>query len=51
MSQQLVYNFLNENKGKCYSVKELAEILGINTTTTYSNLKKLKSWEEVHVVD
>jgi len=47
MGQYEIYNFLLKNKGKWFTTKELAEKLGLNTTTISYNIRQLLKWKLV----
>jgi len=42
MGQQEVYEFLEENKGKWFTSKEISKILGISIGSVTMSLKKLR---------
>lgn len=47
MSSQNIYNFLAENRGKCYSVNELSDILGICKQNVGRSINVMISWNEI----
>ena len=46
MGQQEVYSFLNENKGKWFTSKDIAQGLKVSLGSVTNNLKKLRKTEK-----
>jgi len=42
MGQQEVYNFLNDNKGKWFTSREISEALNVSIGSVTMSLKKLR---------
>lgn len=50
MSQIQVYDFLNKNKGKCFTIPEIAKELNLNYRTTQHNVAQMIKYDNIKVL-